>query len=413
MKDNSAINGIIYKVITNEELTSTESTMYEDWIGGDEGKREMVETWKNDEFKIQQLKAFHRIDVKGGWAKIQQGLDNGKQVSINNRSRKLFRDVATSAAAVLFILAAAYLFWYRKQDNAPVVKETVNPVAKQGIAPAQMSASLTLADGSKILLDSTKAGQLAQQGEAVVVNEKGVLKYEGKTTEQQELLFNTLTTAYAQKYAMVLADGSKVWLNAGASIRYPVAFTGNERKVAITGEAYFEVAHDPNKPFIVHVTDQKGQGMDVQVLGTHFNINAYDDEAVIKTTLLEGSVQIKLNDYQTLLTPGQQSQVGNGAPQVIKNVNVDAVVAWKNGLFSFENTDIGVVMRQLTKWYDIEVVYEGTKPSDKISGEMERDVPLAEVVKKLAFMTHLQFRIEGRKLIVPSSIPNEPQKSNK
>jgi ferric-dicitrate binding protein FerR (iron transport regulator) len=206
-------------------------------------------------------------------------------------------------------------------------------------------------------------------------------------------------------------------LNTGASIRYPVVFTGNERRVEVTGEAYFEVAHNAGKPFIVHVRypsnggagGGQGREMDVQVVGTHFNINAYPDEAVIKTTLLQGAVNIKCNNYQTLLTPGQQAQVGSGAPQVINNVNVDAVIAWKNGRFIFDNADIDAVMRQLTRWYDIDVVYEGAKPTQRFIGPLDRNITLSKVAFILEYMTPgIHFRIEGRKLIVTSSSPNEP-----
>jgi len=209
-------------------------------------------------------------------------------------------------------------------------------------------------------------------------------------------------------------------LNAGASIRYPVEFSGNERKVEITGEVYFEVAHDATKPFIVHVTGQKGP-MDVQVLGTHFNINAYDDEPLMKATLLEGSVRVQsvpaqpgANRQSAILKPGEQvslsqsSQLSQPIP-----VQTDAVVAWKNGIFSFKDTDIDVVMRQLIKWYDIEVVYEGDKPSDKISGDMQRNFTLPQVADALGFMTGLHFRIEGRKLIVPAASPNDSHKNDK
>ncbi|OQP42840.1 hypothetical protein A4H97_11830 [Niastella yeongjuensis] len=414
MKDNSIINEIIIKVVIGEALTSTERTMYDEFIA-DEGNRELVEKFKNGDYQLQKLKEIHVIDVDGGRAIIEAELNRnyGKQVDIQRRpTRKIFRDVATSAAAVLVILTAAIFLWrYFNHDKTIKVKEEVKTIAGKIIGPAQRMAALTLSDGSNILLDSTKAGQLAQQGGAVVLNNNGTLQYQVKTTAP-EVLYNTLTTAYAQTYDIVLADGTKAWLNAGASIKYPVTFTGNERKVEISGEVYFEVAHNQNKPFIVHVSGEKGP-IDVQVLGTHFNINAYDEEAVIKTTLLEGSVQIKHNDYQTLLTPGQQSQVGNGVPQVINKVNVNAVVAWKNGVFSFENADIDVVMRQLIKWYDIEVIYEGTKPSDKISGDMQRSLTLPQVAENLEFMTGLHFRIEGRKLIVPAASPDNSQKNTK
>ena len=424
MKDNSIINEIIIKVYTGEELTSTERTMYEEFIA-DEANREMVDRLKNGEYLRQILKDFHAIDVAGGRAIIEEKLNGnyGKLIDIQQKpGRKIFRDVATSAAAVLVILSAAIFLWkYNKRDKAVEVKENVKIADKKVIGPAQRMASLTLADGSQIMLDSSKAGQLPQQGGAVVMNEKGTVKYQANSTGK-DVLFNTLSTAYAQTYAMELADGSKAWLNAGASIRYPVEFTGNERKVEISGEVYFEIAHNPNKPFIVHVAGQKGP-MDVQVLGTHFNINAYDDEAVIKTTLLEGSVKVSKGqkvdgkEESVVLKPGQQAIISQlsqtSHPISVQTVNVNAVVAWKNGVFSFENADIDMVMRQLIKWYDIEVVYAGVKPSDKISGEMQRNLTLPQVAENLEFMTGLHFRIEGRKLIVPAAAPEDAQKSNK
>jgi transmembrane sensor len=375
-----------------------------------------VEQFKNDEFLLQKLKEYHAVDIVGGRAIIDQKLNYGKQVDIK-RPRKLFRDVATSAAAVLVILTAAYFLWqYNKHDKGIEVKEEVKKVAQKVIGPAQRIASLTLANGSKIMLDSANTGELAKQGGAVVLNENGTLKYQAKTPAQ-EVLFNTLTTAYAQTYAMSLADGTKAWLNAGASIRYPVEFNGNERRVEITGEVYFEVAHDANKPFIVHVSSQKSAGLDVQVLGTHFNINAYDDEAAIRTTLLEGSVRVQSvigNRQSVILKPGEQvslsqsSQLSQPIP-----VQTEEVIAWKNGVFSFKDADIDVVMRQLIKWYDIEVVYEGATPSDKISGEMQRNFTLPQVAENLEFMTGLHFRIEGRKLIVPAASPDDSRKKDK
>jgi ferric-dicitrate binding protein FerR (iron transport regulator) len=411
MKDNSIINGIIIKVITGEALTSTENTMYEEYVA-DEGNRQLVEQFKNDEFQLQKLKEYHSVDVVGGRAIIDQKLNYGKQVDIK-RPRKLFRDVATSAAAVLFILTAAYFLWrYNKHDKGIEVKEDVKKIAQKVIGPAQRIASLTLADGSKIMLDSANTGELAKQGGAVVLNENGILKYQARTTAQ-EVLFNKLTTAYAQTYAMALADGTKAWLNAGASIRYPVEFTGNERRVEVTGEVYFEVAHDANKPFIVHVFSQKGP-IDVQVLGTHFNINAYDDEAAIKTTLLEGSVKVTKDAASVLLKPGEQTSIFQSS-QLSQPIPVQTaeVIAWKNGIFSFKDADIDVVMRQLIKWYDIEVVYEGATPSDKISGEMQRNLTLPQVAENLEFMTGLHFRIEGRKLIVPAASPDDSRKKDK
>jgi ferric-dicitrate binding protein FerR (iron transport regulator) len=229
-------------------------------------------------------------------------------------------------------------------------------------------------------------------------------------------LFNILTTAYGETYAMVLADGSRVWLNAGASIKYPVAFAGNERKVTVTGEVYFEVAKDKSKPFTVHVLGQTGNEMDVQVLGTHFNINAYNDETNIRTTLIEGAVKIRQGDKETLLSPGQQAQVTNGVTNVVPDANISAVTAWKNGRFYFDRNDITIVMRQLAKWYNVEIFYEGAKPTTKFIGEMERNLTLSQVLRGLEYTTGVHFRIDiaARKLIVedPKKSKNKNADSN-
>jgi transmembrane sensor len=431
MKDNSLINNIIIKAITDEELTSAETAILEQWLTDTENSK-LFGNLKNKDYLLQKLIAVHEIDVKGDKALIEEKMAIGKHISIQRqRQWKLFRDVATSAAAVL-ILAAATFFWFntRKPDNdnnTKVAKEKPITIAPHDIAPGQLAASLTLADGKKLVLDSTAAGQLAEQGGTLVINGKGTLTYEANDEQQNAALYNTLSTANGETYGMVLADGSKVWLNAGASIRYPVAFTGNERRVEITGEAYFEVTHDKSKPFIVHVSDHQGGGMDVQVLGTHFNINAYNDEAVIKTTLLEGSVKIvnrqstfagasadePANDKEKsiVLKPGEQAQVGDGVTKVIHDANVDAVIAWKNGRFNFDNADITIVMRQLAKWYNVEVVYEGPKPTQLLVWEAERNQMLSQVVKLLEY-TGVHSRIEGQKLIVMAPEYYEARKNN-
>jgi transmembrane sensor len=411
MKDNSQINEIIIKAITEEELSSTEKAMFDQWLA-DAGNSQLFENLKNKDYLHQQLMELHTIDAAGDKVFFEQKV--AKIQSIHKR-KAWYRDVATAAAVILFLTAAAFLWLNtRKTDNTTVSKESV-PIAatNKDIAPGQTKALLTLADGKKLVLDSTVDGQFAQQGGTVVVNENGTLKYQEKGQPQSEQ-FNTLSTAHAQTYGMVLADGSKVWLNAGASIRYPVAFTGSERKVEVTGEVYFEVAHHTNKPFIVHVSSQNSSAFDVQVLGTHFNINAYNDEDIVKTTLLEGSVSIKQGDSVTLLKPGQQAQLSNSFTKVLPVANMDAVTAWKNGRFQFDKVDIDVVMRQLKKWYDIEVVYEGPKPTKLFIGEIERNNMLSQVLRMLKYSvenTGIQFRIEGKKLIVMSS-ELETQQSN-
>lgn len=411
MKDNSQINAIIIKAITEEELSSTEKAILDQWLA-ETGNNQVFENLKNKDYLHQKLMEAHAVDVAGDKVFFEQKM--AKIQSIHKR-KAWYRDVAT-AAAVIVLLTAAALFWMntRKTGNTIVSKESVQVAANTDIAPGKTKAMLTLTDGKKLVLDSAVTGQLAQQGETVVVNENGTLIYRQKGRPQSEQ-FNTLSTANGQTYGMVLADGSKVWLNAGASIRYPVAFTGSERKVEITGEAYFEVAHQINKPFVVHVFSKNSSAFDVQVLGTHFNINAYHDEIVVRTTLLQGSVRIKQGDSATLLKPGHQAQVSNSFTRVLPVANMDAVTAWKNGRFQFDKVDIDAVMRQLVKWYNIEVVYEGPKPTKLFVGEIERNLMLSQVLRTLEYTvenTGIQFRIEGRKLIVISPELDESQPGN-
>jgi ferric-dicitrate binding protein FerR (iron transport regulator) len=194
---------------------------------------------------------------------------------------------------------------------------------------------------------------------------------------------------------MTLSDGSRVWLNAGSSITYPVAFVGNERKVQINGEGYFEVAHNADKPFVVSKGD-----VSVTVLGTHFNVNAYDDESDVRVTLLEGSVEVKSkvgSGKSKVIKPGEQAKViSNGQLTISKDVDLDEVMAWKNQQFIFERLDLASIMRQLSRWYDIEVNYEGKMPSNKFSGIISRTRNISAVLEMLKGTGDLQFKVDGK-----------------
>jgi ferric-dicitrate binding protein FerR (iron transport regulator) len=226
-----------------------------------------------------------------------------------------------------------------------------------------------------------------------ISNTDSVLTYKGNS-DSRSLAFNTLSTAKGEQYSVTLSDGTKVWLNAASILRFPIQFTGEDRRVEVTGEAYFEVARDASKPFFISSGD-----MHVQVLGTSFNINAYANEPIVRTTLLEGAVRI---NHRVDLSPHQQSRIEKGGDiKVLKDIDVDEVVAWKNGAFSFNNADITTVMRQLERWYDIEVVYEGDKPADVFYGGISRSSTLMEVLKILQ-ASKVRFRLEGKRLIVLS-----------
>jgi len=233
-----------------------------------------------------------------------------------------------------------------------------------------------------------------------VKNADGGIIYDGALRQAQgDIQYNTLTNPKGSKVVdMTLSDGTRVWLNAGSSVTYPVAFVGKERKVTIDGEAYFEVTHNVAMPFKV----SKGN-MEVTVLGTHFNVNAYDDDAIIKVTLLEGSVRASTGSagQSVIIRPGEQAlAIDNGKLTIEKGIDLDAVMAWKNGRFQFEGVGIDEVMKQVGRWYDVEVVYEAKPKEQHFRGGIARDVEASKLFKMLEATGAVHFRIEGRKVIV-------------
>lgn len=301
------------------------------------------------------------------------------------------------AAAVLVLLGFTTWFLLLQPRQRQLAQGTTaaKPVADKA-APVRNHATITLANGTVVAVDSLRQGLAAGQATRVVARQDGQVAYEPTSGGAgQELVYNTLSNPRGSKVVdITLSDGSRVWLNAGSSLTYPVAFTGSERQVRISGEAYFEIAPDPHKPFLV-----TKNGMEVQVLGTHFNINAYDNAAgESSTTLLEGAVRVKQGAQQVTLQPGQQARSG-ATIHVISNVNVNQVVAWKNGYFNFENMRLPDVMQQLEVWYDVSVVYEGVVPDIRFYGELRRDTNLSGVISALED-SGVHFKVEGNKLIV-------------
>ena len=307
-----------------------------------------------------------------------------------------------AAASVLLIVSfSIYYLSFNKNHQSP---DTNTVVTNHDVAPPAINrATITLANGQKVYLDSAENGILATQGNINVKKlEDGQIVYNVESSlVNSELVYNTLTNPKGSKVIdITLNDGTKVWLNAGSSLTYPVAFVGNERKVTMSGEAYFEVAtlqlrSGQKMPFKVKINESA----EVEVLGTHFNINAYSDEASINTTLLEGSVRVTANKKNQLLKPGQQVQVNVNAIKLITDADVAQAVAWKEGLFSFRNADLATVVRQIARWYDVDVEYHGEIKPKKFGGEIQRDLNLSEVLEGLK-ETGIHFRVEGKKLIV-------------
>lgn len=296
-----------------------------------------------------------------------------------------------AAASVILLLGAGAYFWINQANKDRQV--AIQPGQNDAL-PGKNGAILTLDDGRKVVLDSLGNGTIAMQNGAQVNLKNGQLTYDPTGEMSGALAYNTMSTPRGRQFKVALPDGTIVWLNAASSITYPTVFTGKERNVKVTGEVYFEVAKDAQKPFTVDVNN----AATVQVLGTHFNVNSYADETAIRTTLLEGKVKVIKGTAIQTLQPGQQAAISDQI-KVINQVNTDLVMAWKNGVFNLHQLSLAELMRQLSRWYDVEVVYTSRVPDVELYGEMGRDLNLSQVLQSLQEMD-VKCRLEGRKLIV-------------
>ncbi|WP_316828266.1 FecR family protein [Pedobacter miscanthi] len=314
-----------------------------------------------------------------------------------NRSAKSLKVIRSSswlkwsiAASVLVLLSVGLLF-YIAQNN-----KTANPKLAD-VAPGGNKATLILANGKKIDLSGAVNGAIADEtGIKVIKTAEGKIIYDlSNTTAAANEQYNTIETPMGGQYQVNLSDGTKVWLNAASSLRYPTHFSGKERKVELTGEGYFEVAHQKNMPFKV-----ASAGQTVEVLGTHFNIMAYHDEPNVKTTLLQGSVKLYTGNQNTLLKPGEQALRTGNHIRISDEVDMEDVVAWKDGYFKF-NESLEGIMSKISRWYGVEVVYETkTDPNLTYSGKISRGRNISAILKIIEFNGDVHFRIEGRKVFV-------------
>lgn len=323
----------------------------------------------------------------------------------------MLRRIAAAAAILLFIAGAVYFWRLSKQER---MLTQVQPSQPADVAPGRNGAILTLADGQKVVLDSLGNGVIATQHGTRAVLQDGQLAYHSTGNETENIAYNTVTTPKGRQFQVQLPDGTHVWLNAASSITYPTVFKDKRREVTITGEVYFEVANlrlrsGQKQPFIVQVNKQT----QIEVLGTHFNVNAYDNEGSIKTTLLEGKVRVASGKgpvaggkatsesfQEVVLKPGEQAIASARSSLTIDHSpDIQQVMAWKSGLFNFNGRDIIAAMDEIGRWYDLEVMYESAPKPRQIVGEIQRNLTLSElmtVLKKL----DIHYRLEGRQLII-------------
>jgi transmembrane sensor len=398
------------------ELSYEEEAELEQWARQSAENRALLNQLTHDETLQKELIDYYEAEAarEAIWKKIDDATqDVVPVVAMQPQPRRRYLYYYLAAAATVAVVLTGVIYFgannNRKATNTPVAQSTVKDVL-----PGGNKAVLTLSDGRKIVLDNASTGMLTKEGNTSVNKTKdGELKYSVTplATNHSPLAYNTLSTPNGGQFQLVLPDGSRVWLNAASSITYPTAFTGNERIVHITGEAFFEVEKDKMKPFKVYFSSPTGGGREgaVEVLGTHFNINAYDDESVIKTTLLEGKVKVvpPSDNYRNpkgvsaILKPGQQASISGKSGEIpeIVAADVEAIIAWKNGDFLFRRADIETIMRQIARWYDVEISYPEGKPKYIITGKIKRNVPLSQVLHMLEFMD-VKCELKGKTLKV-------------
>lgn len=412
MQNMFEVQQIVIKHLRQEILSVEESAILRQLLAT-KGGPELIEKFKDKEWVEEQLTQMEGFSNDRIWQKFQSLVEAERMNSMNKVNeavaaihtghRRLIWRRISAVAAVIVLVAVSAIYWVsHRNGTASGTGGRANVAAVAGL-PGGNKAVLTLSDGRQINLDSSSNGAIADQGNITISKPaEGQLAYSALLQKPSTSVYNTLSTPRAGQFSLSLPDGTKVWLNNASSLRYPVFFTGDRREVDLTGEAYFEVAQNATMPFVVRIQNS-GAGPDggaVEVLGTAFNIMAYQDEQTERTTLVEGKVRVQLQGHQQVLQPQEQAVAdAEGHLEITTHVNVAEVTAWKNGYFHFDHSSLTGTMRQLARWYDVEVEYKGRMTEQAFMGKIQRNLPLEVVLKGLA-NEHVHFQLEGRKLLV-------------
>lgn len=387
---------IIYQLKEVGVVSESDMSLLNQWRDRSEANEQLFQNLMDRSFQLEGIKELRSLEIKSFSTNLvarAKELPGGNLTVRRSTSRrsiiKPFYKIAVAASLLIAVLGA---YWYLSQhktaDMASVQQE------KQVIPAASDKAMLKLANGKIVFLDSVQDGQLAFEGNSRIQKEKDQIIYDGNDEAGS---MNVLEIPKGGKFKLTLADGTKVWVNSASSLAYPTSFKkGTDRTIELSGEAYFEVARNRNMPFKVRVND-----MEVKVTGTHFNINAYADEEDIRTTLLEGGVEVTKNDKTQILTPGQQAIVKRSA----NTLNVDAanlaqVVAWKDGLFIFDEKEVTDILREISRWYDVEFEYKTSPGKTTYSGVINRNISLNELLEVLKDSRVFNYRLVGRKVTI-------------
>ena len=374
----------------------------EKWLKGtitEEEMNEFSEWYDNTDNEV--------LNIPEGFAGSEDELGNRMLLAIKKRRKESLRSVyltrttlfKLTVAAALIVASTLPILYIKNKDASQEENSSISAVSKRDtIVPGRNRAVLILGDGREVLLDTITSGTIAENTHARVIKlDDGELSYSALADINAPVSYNTLSTPRGGQYAITLVDGTRVWLNSSSSLRFPTSFRDPERTVELSGEAYFEVAQNRKKPFTVKVND-----VEVKALGTDFNIMAYKDETTINTTLMEGSVVVSKWKETVRLNPGQQAQISeDGKIDIVKNADTEQAIAWKNGFFNFTGSDIETTMRQIARWYNIEVIYED-KITEHFNGTILRNASIERVLRMLEFTGVVNFDIQGRKIFVRS-----------
>lgn len=381
--------------MTREEYNS----LYEKYLSGKCTRQEqqVIENYQ-DNFDLDRHE--WNSDQMGDSELAKETIHTQLIISIAKQKRRRLLRVRAwyAAAATIILILSSGLYFNNLRKKAPVLTKTESPRFKNDVLPGDNRAVLTLDDGSQINLDDAQNGVLASEDNTDIRKTgSGKLEYSAGEKLIQTVKYNTLSTPMGGQYQLSLPDGSKVWLNSGSSIRFPTAFIGKERVVELKGEAYFDITENKKMPFIVRTN----KSMDIKVLGTQFNVMAYDDEKSINTTLVEGSVQILKESGTAFLEPGQAAILNKGTGKIkVAEADIDEAVAWKNGYFIFSNENIESIMRKVSRWYNIEVDYQGNLSNKDFVGAISRDKNISELLKMLELTGAIHFKVDGRRVTV-------------
>lgn len=377
--DSLRIAALISKYLQSE-LSAEEQIELDTWIAADDANQRLFAELTDAALLQQQAGTLNRFDEDRALKRFLEKQDNIKPADIKSVVRRITVWKWAAAAAVLVLISVSTYRWINKSTTDPQLAVTT---IMQDVEPGKKGAVLILSNGTQVLLDSLQNGVVATQNGTEAVLKNGELVYAAGKETTGEAVYNTLSVPIGRVFQITLPDGTKVWLNSGSSLRYPVAFTGSQRQVEITGEAYFDVVKNQHMPFRVRVNHRA----EIEVLGTAFNINAYENEESLNTTLLEGSVRVTANQtgisgeqFSKILLPGQQLQLREKNTTIVE-ADTDKVIAWKNGLFNFDGIQLKQAMKQIARWYDVEIVYKGVVPNEKFYGKISRDISLAGLIK--------------------------------